>query len=274
MKFIKWLISFISKGLNDNITVYAAQAAFYLVLSAIPLIMIILSAVNLFLPLESAEVLKFLPFTLTSQMQDFLSGILSEISGNSHIPLISVSAVTTLWSASRGFAATERGIKAIYRIPKRKFFIANILVSFVYTILFTAVLLVSLGLLVFGKTIFSFINNALPGIELNLSILEFAFLYVFLFFFFALCYVAFSSRKIPFRYQLPGALFSLSGWVLFSYLFSVYINNFANYSRIYGSLTAIILFMLWLYSCMVILLFGAKINMEIITYKVSNERKK
>ena len=66
---------------------------------------------------------------------------------------------------------------------------------------------------------------------------------------------------------MPGALFTGAGWILFSYIFSVYINNFSNYSRIYGSLTAIVLLMLWLYSCMTILLYGAEVNMEIIRHK-------
>ena len=80
---------------------------------------------------------------------------------------------------------------------------------------------------------------------------------------FTAVYTGFSARKISFLSNLPGGLFTSAGWILFSYAFSVYINNFANYPKIYGSLTVIVLLMLWVYFAMIILLFGAEINMEI-----------
>ena len=58
-----------------------------------------------------------------------------------------------------------------------------------------------------------------------------------------------------------GAAFSAAGWVLFSFFFSVFVENFSNYATIYGSLTAIIILMMWLYFCMYILLIGGEVSM-------------
>lgn len=267
MRVIKWLLSFILKGMDDNIMVYAAQAAYYLVVSSIPFIIILLSISQYFIPLDRMEVLKLLPTSLSPNIKIFLEDIINDIFSKPIISLISVSAITTLWSASRGFASIERGIKVVYNIPKRKFFAADIAFSLVYTILFVIMLLLSLGVIVFGQTIISFLNNHITWFSINITIFQYALFFIIIFLFFTLIYASFSSRKIPFKYHIPGAFFTGIGWGLFSYIFSIYINNFSNYSRIYGSLTAIVLLMLWLYSCMIIFLYGAEINMHIIQAK-------
>ena len=59
---------------------------------------------------------------------------------------------------------------------------------------------------------------------------------------------------------MPGALLTAMAWMVFSYFFSLYFTFFPNFSNMYGSLTAIIMIMLWLYVCMNIVLYGAEIN--------------
>ena len=60
--------------------------------------------------------------------------------------------------------------------------------------------------------------------------------------------------------ELPGAILSAAGWLGFSYLYSFYIDRMSNYSAMYGSLTAIVLCMIWLYACMYIMFIGAELN--------------
>ncbi len=267
MKFFKWLYTFIKKGIDDNITVYAAQSAYFLIISSIPFMMIILSVTKYFIPFDKADFMNIIPVIIPSNLYSLITELINEIFSKPTISLISISAATTLWSASRGFAAIERGIKVIYKIPKRKLFITDILVSFLYTIIFAVVLLLSLGVILFGSRILSFLDSNNPWLTIDMSMFQYSMLFLLLVLFFSILYETFSSRKISFVCQLPGALFTSLGWVLFSYLFSIYINNFANYSRIYGSLTAIILVILWLYFCMTILLYGAEINKELIYLK-------
>ncbi len=267
MKILKRLISIITKGMDDNVMVYAAQSAYYLVLSVIPFIMILLSVVQFFIPIDKAEIIKRIPTVLSADIQAYFKGIINEIFAKPAISLISASAITTLWSASRGFAAMERGVKKVYSIPKRKYFIIDILLSFVYTVIFTVVLVLFLAIIVFGKALLFVIDKHMPWLYINISSFRYVIFFAASIAFFTILYASFTSPKIKLRYHLPGAAFTGTGWVLFSYIFSVYINNFANYSRIYGSLTAIVLMMLWLYSCMTILLYGAEINAAILKYK-------
>lgn len=267
MKFIKQIMSIFSKSVEDEITVYSAQSAYYLVVSSVPFIILLLSVAQYFIHPDKNDIINALPSVITPNLLSLVTEIINEVFSKPMISLISVSAVTTLWSASRGFAAMERGIKAVYGIPKRKFFLIDILISFIYTITFIAALLLSLGIIGFGRTTISFLESRLSWLSIDITIFQYVLFFILIVLFFAFIFASFSSRKIPFKYHIPGALFTGGGWILFSYFFSIYINNFSNYSRIYGSLTAIVLLMLWVYSCMLILLYGAEINMNVITTK-------
>lgn len=267
MKIIKSVISFIRKGLDDNIMVYAAQSAYYLMLSSIPFIMILFSIVQLISPLNSLQLEKAITGVVSPSLRGFAEGILDELFKKPGISIISFSAVTILWSASRGFASMERGVKHIYNIPKRRFFILDVIASFIYTIVFAAILLLCLGVIVFGQGIVSFLNNHLKFFAIDINIIIYALVLLLAILIFTLIYMGFSGGKISFFKNLPGAMLTGIGWVVFSFAFSIYINNFSNYSRIYGSLTAVVLMMLWLYICMAIFLFGAELNKLIIKYK-------
>ena len=80
--------------------------------------------------------------------------------------------------------------------------------------------------------------------------------------FFLGIYTFVPDKRLKLRDQLPGAVFSTVGWMAFSFAFSLYFSHIGgkNYSYMYGSLTAIVLLLLWLYFCMCILFFGAEIN--------------
>ena len=81
-----------------------------------------------------------------------------------------------------------------------------------------------------------------------------------LIFFFLLIFISLPNRKTGILRELPGAIIAAAGWVGFSFLFSFYVDNLSNYTAIYGSLTTIVLCMLWLYACMYILYIGAEVN--------------
>ena len=67
------------------------------------------------------------------------------------------------------------------------------------------------------------------------------------------------NRKATLKSQLPGAVISAVAWSVFSLIFSIYLEYF-NVSNMYGSLTTLIMIMLWVYFCMFIVLLGAEIN--------------
>jgi membrane protein len=82
-----------------------------------------------------------------------------------------------------------------------------------------------------------------------------------LIFYFALFYKFVPNLHLSFRKSFVGAIFTTFGWIATSMLFSFYINNFANYTRVYGSLGSIIALLLWINMSSMIILIGAEINM-------------
>lgn len=265
MQAVKKISRLIVRIAEDDVMVYSAQASFYILIASIPFVMLLLSLIRFWLPLTEQDIIAAAQAVLPSGVWKYVSEFVGDLFRKPSIPLMSITAVTTLWSASRGFAAAERGIRKVYRSPEKSIF-SSIGISMLYTVAFALVLLLTLIMLVFGKGVYLFLNG---HYKLFAAIFQKTHgLRPFLYFvgvclFFALVFKAFAGWKTPYKMHIPGAVFTTGGWMIFSHLYSVYIENFANYSYIYGSLTAIVLMMLWLYSCMIILLIGAEINVAL-----------
>ena len=84
-----------------------------------------------------------------------------------------------------------------------------------------------------------------------------------------LLYVVSQDRKRPAKAILPGVAIAMTAWLMVSIGFSVYVENFANYSVIYGTLGAVIVLLMWLYMTSFILILGAEYNASLIA--VGNE---
>lgn len=177
--------------------------------------------------------------------------------------MLTITLITSIWSASKGTLSLVRGLNGVYNIEETRNYIILRIVSFFYTVSMIVLVLSSLILLVLGNTLYHLIIEYMPWLStlLNLFINTRTILFLcIMILFFMLIYKALPARKSILIIQLPGAIFSSVAWTLFSYGFSFYFNNYGNYSYMYGSLTAIVLIMLWLYSCMYILFLGGEIN--------------
>ena len=73
--------------------------------------------------------------------------------------------------------------------------------------------------------------------------------------------------KTTLKRQLPGAVFTACGWMVISFVFSIYMDIFKGFSTMYGSLTTLILILLWLYMCMYVILLGGELNATIERYR-------
>lgn len=250
---------------QDQLTLYAAQASFFLLVSALPLLVLILNVSRLLSAESSAFLSELLHSVLPTDFHRALDALLNELTRSESIPLLSVTAATALWSASRGIAALERGLCGVYRIQANHGFLRDILRSLIHTAAFIILMPSVLLLGVFGAHITDLVVSVLPSLECILTRLIHArglFLFVFLSLLFTL-----EHRLILRRTELresalcvPGALTSAAGWILFSYLYSIYIRFFPRSSHLYGSMATLVILMLWLYFCMIIFLCGAEVN--------------
>ena len=253
----------ISKDISKNhISAYAAQSAFFFVLSMIPIILLLFSIVQ-YTPVTKADVMEFVIRIFPEQsMQDFISNILNEVYGQSR-SIIPVTIIGALWSAGRGVLAINGGLNQVYCSEEtRNYLIVRIRASF-YTIIFIASIVFGLVLSVFGKSLIHFIDSHFHIFHDTLAlILHMGNLtnFIVVFLFALLVYQYLPNRKTKLLKQVPGAIVASISWLIISYIFSIYLEIFRGFEGLYGSMAALIMVMLWLYFSMYTLLLGGMVN--------------
>lgn len=255
----------------DNLTAFAAQAAFFIFIAFFPFAMVILSLIKFF-PIFNSEGLLEIDFSFISPtVSELIKSIIIEAGERGSGALISVTSVAALWASSKGVIGIINGLNSVYKTTEKRSYIRLRLTALLYTLVFLIILVLTLGLLVFGNSLFNFVIELVPplgDISFFVDVSRWLLGMLLLVLFFMFLYTVIPERKTRMRNELPGAVISAVGWMGFSALYSFYIDNIANYSSIYGSLTAIVLLMLWLYFCMVILFFGAEVNDILRTHNI------
>lgn len=263
MKFLKTVSGFMNRLNSDHVGAFASQAAYFILLSFIPFLMLLLTLVQ-YTPITQDVItnvlLRIVPGT--GDFRKFLLNIIREVYGKS-TAVVPISAIFTLWSAGKGINALTDCVNAIYHVEETRNYVIMRIRSAIYTLLFIFAIIGSLLLLVFGNSIQKVLSHYIPvfaritayiigmrtGISMVVLIIVFLMIYKFL-----------PNRNASFRSQLPGAVISSVAWSLFSLGFSIYLDIYNGFSNMYGSLTTVILILLWLYFCMYIMLIGAEIN--------------
>ena len=155
------------------------------------------------------------------------------------------------------------GLNTIYHVKEtRNWFMTRIYAVF-YTMCLVIALIICLLLLVLGNRIQETVSVYIPFLGRIIGRVIGArtgLVFAVLFFVFLLLYKVLPNRPATFKSQIPGALIIAIAWSIFSYGFSFYFEIFPGFSNMYGSLTTIIMVMIWLYVCMNLLMYGAEIN--------------
>lgn len=266
---------FFRKIRDDYVTAFSAQAALFIIISSFPFIMLLLSIIQ-FLPVDKGELLNTFNNIFPSSFNSVIISIVTEIFNKASGTIVSITAITALWSAGKGILAIQKGLNSVYGIKEtRNYFYLRFTATF-YTLVFAIMFIVTIILFVFGNTIYIWIERKLPFLSnfvfLIISLRTILGL-VTLTIFFLMIYVAVPNRKTKASKELPGAIVTAAGWIGFSYIYSYYIDNFSNYQSMYGSLTTIVLFLLWMYFCMYILFIGAELNAVLSNSLIMNEIK-
>lgn len=277
MKFIKKIIAFVmriidkyepitSKISHDNIFAIAGQSAFFLILSAVPLAMFIVSLLqNLHIPVEFVE--QGLSGIFSKEIVLEISAFLSSVYDNA-VGISLVTLVITLWSAAQGIHAITNGLNRIYDAYENRNWLFLRIRAMIYTIAFFGIILLSLLIIVLGSNINEWLSpfiKYLPDIVALIFHLRYVIVFTFLVFLFAMVYRNFPNitreehKEYGIKYQLPGAFLCTVSWYVLSFGISIYVSDFNGFS-IYGGLTRLAVIMIWLYFCMVCLMICAEIN--------------
>jgi len=256
------LVRLIVKVKKDDIFALASQLAYYLMLAFFPFLIFVITLIG-FINFNESAVLDGLSRFLPTSVFELTESIIIEIIGSQNTGLLGLSILVTIWSASSGFRAVIKGINKAYHIQEERNYIRRTIISFFGTITLAVAVLSALALLVFGNIIGKTLISILPFPEITViiwNVLRNGVGIIVLILVFATIYRYAPAKKIRWKEVLPGAIVSALGWVVTSMAFSFYINNYNNYSRVYGSLAAVFILMIWLFLTSMIFIFGVEVN--------------
>lgn len=260
-KFLEVVKRLLNAGENDHTSAYAAMSAFFFVLSMIPIILLLLTLIQ-YTPVTKIDVMKAVAQVVPKSVNPAILMIVDQVYMQS-VAVIPVTVIAAMWSAGRGVLAMTAGLNWIYQSPETRNYIFLRIRSTFYTVLFILVIVLSLVVLGFGNSISLFVEKHIPiAVELTRFLIQIravaAFLVLTLFS--LSIYLFLPNKKQKVKTQIPGALFTAVGWMGTSFFISKYMEIFKGFEDMYGSLTTIILIMLWLYFSMYIMLLGGRIN--------------
>lgn len=265
MKKIKQLyqnITNITAGISaDHVGAYAAQTSYFFMLCMIPIILLLLTMVQ-YTPVTKADVMTAVIQVFPSSVDSLITSIVNQVY-NQSTGVIPITIVVALWSAGKGVLAMTSGLNCVYKCNETRNYVFLRIRATIYTVMFIIVIIFLLVLSVFGNTLNLFIAEHIPimlGVAEKLLETRIIITPIVLVAFSLMIYKFLPNRRDKFRYQLPGAMFTAVGWMIISWIFSVYLDVFKGFSSMYGSLTTIVLIMLWMYFCMYCILLGGELN--------------
>lgn len=266
---VEQLYKFSKKIRYDHVSSFAGHAALFILMSLFPMVMFCVSMFR-YLPIDAGVLSSYVLTVMPGGLTPLLEQILTEAYTESTTTVIqSFTMIVMLFCASKGIYAVIIGMNAVYGIRETRGMVVLYVIAIVYVLIFFVMIGLTMVLIVLGNNLFNGLIKFVPGLIVFEELFKYG-KYVFaplmLVLFFMLIYMNVPNRKSKLRYELPGAVFSTVVWLFYSWAFSFYINNYANYSVTYGSLATIVIFILWLYGTMNIVFVGAEINVVLRKY--------
>lgn len=268
MKYIKLsskvnlIIHLIVKIKRDDVFALASQLAYYLILSFFPFMLFLMTLAG-FSSISSKQILGQLNVMLPRSVLELTQSTVVEIFDNQYTGLLGISILLTLWTASSAFKAIIKSINKAYNFKEERSFIKLSIISMLGILALAVTIILALTALVFGNVIGDYIKSINPFYEIILiiwNIFRYTFILAIMISIFICVYKFAPAKKLVWREVIAGSIFSTVGWVLVSFVFSFYIDNFNNYSRFYGSLGAVFILMTWLFLISIIFILGVEIN--------------
>lgn len=260
-----------------DVPVYAGNAAFFLVLSLFPAMILLLNLLS-YTTVGADSLLELAERVLPSALIPAANRMLTNVYETSSGTMLSVTALAALWAASRGVHGILVGLNRVYGVTEDRGYVFTRFLSIIYTFMFLMVLVLTLVIHVFGKMIlnrFDPMDNRLISLLWQIISNKALVLLVIQTFVFTAMFMFLPNRRNRLLPSLPGAVLASFGWQGFSGLYSLYVESSQSFSTIYGSLTSICIGMLWLYTCVAILFYGGSVNKYLadIGYELRMHRK-
>lgn len=271
-KVIKYPKHVVKAVIDNDFSGMTAEMGFMLMLGIFPA-MLFLMAVFAWMGNKSFmnSVLMFLSTIIPADSMKLIYSVLNEVMIFSKGGLLAaIGIIVTLFLTSNAVAVVLKGLNRAYKVDETRSFVYTRLLSLIMVFVNTFMLFLSINLIVFGKLIVNFLVHY-AGIsrafEISLLTLRwpvaFFALYVMAFINYCILPDLKGGEKLKTKSALPGTLFFCFFWLVGSWGFSIYVNNLHTYNKVYGTIGAFAMLMMWLYYTSLLLLIGGEINSQV-----------
>ena len=267
-------LKFLTKSYkSDKVSVYTGYASFFITISSVPFVALLLFLLGKLSPSLASSFESLLSSVIPNGLSEGLFDIISKIKETDLSIFLPISIITAIWASCKGTLGVTRGIESVYEKTNKEIWILGIIRVIFRTLVFALMVILSLVVFSIGRVLLSNIHPSTQSLDFLLHILVklryFAFFLV-LSLFFTIAYRCISAKKGILKH-IPGALFSSTGWLIFTFLYSKYISYVLEKPSIYASMGTLVLFMLWIYFLVMIVLLGAEVNKYFIKNRETEE---
>jgi len=240
----------------------AGQLTYKMLLAFFPFLIFLISLLG-FMNLDERYWMQMLAAALPGEAGNLLDVFFYEVINTRNVGVLSTSLLISLYNASSGFFVVIRCINHTYGQKNCRNFIANQLISFTLVIMFALSLASMLMLLIFNDSIIAVLTDFFPTVPFVGQLFAFVGFLIttgILLITTMMIYKLSNCKKPRLLSLMPGALATVALWVVSSKAFNLYVNNFARYSKVYGSIAGVFILIMWLNIISTALLLGSEIN--------------
>lgn len=240
----------------------ASELTYKIILSVFPFVIFLMTFTG-FLNIDIEKFIYRFDNIIPNQILELVGSFIQSNINVKHVGLMSWSLIISIYSSSSGFKSVIRGINRSYEKKETRNIILVRLISIFLVFIFCISIIISFAILVYGDYLISFLNeySIIPySFEVPFKIISFLFTVFLLIVLVTFIYKISSCLKIRFYQAFPGAIFTVLFWIIFSKLYNFYLQKFSNFSKLYGSISNVFVFLIWINILSIILLIGSEIN--------------
>ncbi|MBQ7777880.1 MAG: YihY/virulence factor BrkB family protein [Oscillibacter sp.] len=258
----------VRRYLRHNVGIQSAALAFYLLFMIFPFLIFVSALLGL-LQLDVAEILAALEELLPREIVELVGVYLRHVREHSSVRLAMFGLLFSVYFPMRATNALLRSVRTAYHLGPPRRGIGHWLRTLLYTVVLLTAIFLTLTAMTVGERI-------LVWSQVRLRLTALAEVWVWLRFpvaaavgFFALLflYALAQDGRRPWRELWPGAAVSLAVWLGLSWLYALYVENFADYSLLYGAIGTVVVLLVWLYLSSIVLIMGAEVNGVLISLR-------
>ena len=258
--FLGYGKTYLDKCGRDNIGAYAAQTAYFMIMSAIPFMMLLVWIAG-YVPSINEYMNELVFDVLPETFLPYVERIIRLVTQAS-VGAISISAVMAVWSSGKAFQNLMVGLNQVNKIEETRNWFGRRLRAIFYTLVLLFVIVVIMLMLVFTQKLQYYAKNYYGFLAYVVGIRPLfrgIFVFIFLVIVFTFLFTVLPNKNLTFFSQLPGGIICAASWYVFSMLLAIWVKIFNNFSM-YGAFATMMMFMFWLYFCMYFMLMAAEAN--------------